>query len=73
VYIDASPEVCAGRDTKGLYALARVGDIRDLTGWNAPYEEPYSPAIHIRTAETPIDESADQIVRHYLNLDRHAE
>jgi adenylylsulfate kinase-like enzyme len=73
VYIDASPEVCAERDPKGLYALARAGEFHNLTGWDAPYEAPYSPAIHIRTAATPIGESAEQIVRHYLNVDHHAE
>jgi len=73
VYVDASPEVCAERDPKGLYALARAGKLRGLTGWDAPYEAPYSPTIHIRTAETPIKESAERIERHYLNFDNHAE
>lgn len=71
VYVDASLEDCMERDPKGLYALARAGRIRDLTGWDAPYEAPYSPALHIRSAETPIARSVEQIERHYRKFARH--
>src|SRR5262245_31649174 len=40
VWVRASVETCAGRDDKGLYALALAGELADFTGVSAPYEEP---------------------------------
>jgi adenylyl-sulfate kinase len=49
VYVDAALEVCEQRDPKNLYRRARAGEIRDLTGIDAPYEPPENPEIHVRT------------------------
>jgi adenylyl-sulfate kinase len=68
VYVDASPEVCAKRDPKKLYARACAGELQGLTGWDAPYEPPHSAAVHIRTAEIGIEESTRLIEQHYLRL-----
>ena len=38
VYINTSVEECEKRDVKGLYKKARMGEIKDFTGVNAPYE-----------------------------------
>ena len=40
VYADAPLEVCEERDTKGLYAKARAGEIKGFTGIDDPYEPP---------------------------------
>ncbi len=45
VYAKASVEVCEERDTKGLYAKARSGEIKEFTGVSDPYEEPENPEI----------------------------
>jgi bifunctional enzyme CysN/CysC len=45
VFVDTSLEECERRDPKGLYAKARAGEIKDLTGVGSPYEEPESPAL----------------------------
>ncbi len=42
VFVDTSPEECARRDPKGLYARAKAGEIRGFTGVDAPYERPQS-------------------------------
>src|SRR5947208_14619731 len=38
VYVNASVEVCAERDTKGLYAKAFSGEMKEFTGVSDPYE-----------------------------------
>ena len=43
VFIDADLSTCEARDTKGLYAKARAGDIPEFTGVSAPYEVPLRP------------------------------
>jgi sulfate adenylyltransferase len=38
VFVDAALEVCEQRDTKGLYAKARRGELKQFTGIDDPYE-----------------------------------
>jgi bifunctional enzyme CysN/CysC len=45
VFVDTSLEECERRDPKGLYAKARAGEIKDLTGVGSPYEAPTSPEL----------------------------
>ena len=40
VYLSTPIHVCEARDPKGLYARYRRGEIKGLTGLDAPYEEP---------------------------------
>ena len=67
VFIDTPLEECEKRDTKGLYAKARLGEIQNFTGINSPYEAPVAADIHIRTTENPTEQAVSQI-RQYLNL-----
>lgn len=39
----------------------------DFTGISAPYEEPKTPEIHIKTAELTIDDSVRIIVEYLLS------
>ena len=45
VYVSTPLEVCEQRDTKGLYAKARQGLIKQVTGIDDPYETPTDPEI----------------------------
>lgn len=45
VYVNAPGDVCAQRDVKGLYVRARAGELADLPGVNAVYEEPIAPDV----------------------------
>jgi bifunctional enzyme CysN/CysC len=54
VFVDTPLAVCEQRDPKGLYARARAGELRGLTGVDAPYEAPLSPDLVVRP-EDPID------------------
>jgi sulfate adenylyltransferase len=40
LFVDTPIEDCESRDTKGLYALARAGKIKDFTGVSHPFERP---------------------------------
>ncbi len=52
VHIDCPAEVCAERDTKGLWAKAMAGEIENFTGVSAPYEAPSEPEIRVDTTAT---------------------
>ncbi|OKL40430.1 adenylyl-sulfate kinase [Pontibacter flavimaris] len=62
VYINCSLQVCEQRDTKGLYAKARQGLIKDFTGISAPYEAPQSPHLLLRTDRESIDDSLQKLI-----------
>lgn len=56
--------VCEARDTKGLYARARAGELDHFTGISAPYEAPEAPDLKLETAPTGItpEECAMKII-----------
>ena len=62
VFVATSLEDCEERDTKGLYAKARSGEIKEFTGISDPYEEPENPEIRVETAGKTPEESAAQIL-----------
>ena len=64
IFVDAPLHVCEQRDPKGLYASARAGEIRDVTGIDSPYEPPENSDIRLRSAEQPPDELAGQVIRY---------
>jgi adenylylsulfate kinase len=73
VYVRASLEECERRDTKGLYAKARAGQIKEFTGISAPYEEPASPELVVETEGRTVEESLAEILEYlekkgYLSL-----
>jgi bifunctional enzyme CysN/CysC len=47
VFVDTPIDECARRDPKGLYAKAKAGKIKNFTGFDAPYEAPTNPEIHL--------------------------
>ncbi|MDR3372199.1 MAG: sulfate adenylyltransferase subunit CysN [Ancalomicrobiaceae bacterium] len=69
VFVDTPLEVCEARDSKGLYAKARDGLIKNFTGIDSPYEAPEVPEIHIRTTEETIEAAADRVVAWILGRD----
>ncbi len=62
VFVSCPLEVCERRDPKGLYEMAREGEIEDFTGISAPYEEPLDPQIVVETAEHTPEQCVDQIL-----------
>jgi adenylyl-sulfate kinase len=62
VFVDTPLEECARRDPKGLYARARAGELRGMTGVDAPYEPPEAPELVVRTLEEPLEEAAERVL-----------
>jgi bifunctional enzyme CysN/CysC len=63
VFVDTPIDECRRRDPKGLYAKADLGQIKNFTGIDAPYEAPEDPEIHIETLGMRPEELAEQVVR----------
>lgn len=51
VYMRIPLSVCEARDPKGLYAKARAGKLKGMTGIDDPYEEPTNPELIIDAAD----------------------
>uniref|UniRef100_A0A4W3K5W5 3'-phosphoadenosine 5'-phosphosulfate synthase 2a n=1 Tax=Callorhinchus milii TaxID=7868 RepID=A0A4W3K5W5_CALMI len=62
VFIDAPLDVCEGRDVKGLYKRARLGEIRGFTGIDSNYEKPENPELVLKTNTMPVNECIQQLV-----------
>jgi adenylylsulfate kinase len=69
VYVNAPLEVCEARDVKGLYAMARAGEIKAFTGIDDPYEEPLNPDIVCYTSEESVKESITKVTAELERLD----
>ena len=69
VFINAPLEVCEERDVKGLYAMARDGEIKAFTGIDDPYEEPSNPDIVCYTEDESVEESIAKVVAHLEKLE----
>ena len=61
VWVSTPLEECEKRDTKGLYAKARAGEIPNFTGIGQPYEEPESPDLEVRFGED-LQASTDRVL-----------
>jgi adenylylsulfate kinase len=68
VYAEASLEVCEERDTKGLYAKARAGEIKGFTGIDDPYEAPENAEVICHTADESVEESAQKVIDKLVEL-----
>ncbi|MHA7228187.1 adenylyl-sulfate kinase [Vibrio campbellii] len=56
VFVNASLEVCEGRDPKGLYKKARAGEIPNFTGIDSEYQAPANPEIDLPAGEKSVEE-----------------
>ena len=66
IFVDCPLEVAEQRDPKGLYKKARLGEIKQFTGINAPYEAPENAEIVIDTSKLTINECAQKIVNYLV-------
>jgi len=66
VFVDTPLEVCEERDTKGLYAKARRGEIKDFTGIDDPYEPPRRAEITLDTVQYSPEENARRILDYLI-------
>ncbi|MET0752535.1 MAG: bifunctional sulfate adenylyltransferase/adenylylsulfate kinase [Pyrinomonadaceae bacterium] len=66
VFVDTPLEVCEERDTKGMYAKARRGEIKDFTGIDDVYEPPQKPEITLYTTNQTAEENARLIINYLV-------
>lgn len=67
VYVKCPFEECARRDPKGLYRKALAGELNDLTGHGAPYEEPENPEIILETDRLSVQDSVKKLTAYLIN------
>jgi adenylylsulfate kinase len=64
IHCAADLAVCEERDTKGLYAKARAGQIPEFTGISSPYEAPESPELRIDTGNRALETCVAEVLAH---------
>jgi adenylylsulfate kinase len=69
IYVRASLALCEQRDPKGLYKRARLGEISDMTGVGAPYEEPENPELVLDTQDERIDQNVADVLEYLSSHD----
>jgi len=69
IHVDCPVEVCRKRDPKGLYEKHRRGDIKGLTGVDAPYEPPIGLHLRLRTDLQDVDKCVNRIVSFIIQSD----
>lgn len=68
VFVDTPLDVCEQRDSKGMYAKARRGEITDFTGISDVYEVPETAEIRLDSSEKSAAENARLILAHLVGL-----
>jgi adenylylsulfate kinase len=63
VYVECPVTVAESRDTTGMYAKARSGEVEEFTGVNAPYEAPESPEVHVNAERESVESGAWKVIR----------
>jgi len=64
IHVMASPKKCAERDVKGMWAKAKIGEIKGFTGYDAPYEYPINPEITCNTNKETLEQSVNKIFQY---------
>lgn len=62
VYVNCPLEECERRDVKGLYARARRGEIRMISGIDVPYEPPENAEVIAYTEKETLPEIIRKII-----------
>ena len=66
IFVDTPLGVCEDRDPKGMYALAREGQLKGFTGIDDPYEPPHNPEITLDTVNCSAEENAERVIAYLL-------
>jgi len=62
IHCAAALSVCEQRDTKGLYAKARAGEIKEFTGISSPYEAPENPELRVDTGSQDLEACVAEVL-----------
>ncbi|MFV0886320.1 adenylyl-sulfate kinase [Metapseudomonas otitidis] len=64
IYVATPLAQCEQRDTKGLYRKARLGELKNMTGIDSPYEVPENPDLRVDTTRRTVEEVVLEIHTH---------
>jgi sulfate adenylyltransferase len=64
VFVDTPLTVCEDRDVKGMYAMARRGEIKNFTGIDDPYERPENAEMILDTEAYTAEENAHAVLEY---------
>lgn len=62
VFVDCSLKECEKRDVKGMYKLARKGELESFTGISSPYEVPTNPDLILNTEKNTLDYCLNELI-----------
>jgi sulfate adenylyltransferase len=62
VFVDTPLPICEARDPKGMYAMARRGEITNFTGTDDIYEVPEASEIELNTIDHTARENAERVI-----------
>jgi len=62
IYVSTPLATCEARDRKGLYAKARAGKVKGVTGVSDPYIPPSHPELVIDTTDISPTEAAQEVL-----------
>ncbi|PYY81601.1 adenylyl-sulfate kinase [Pseudomonas sp. TKO26] len=73
VYVSTSLATCEKRDPKGMYRMARTGQLLNFTGVDSPYEPPLHPDLQIDTDLYSFEQSMELLqgfMRHTMRFQK---
>jgi bifunctional enzyme CysN/CysC len=62
VFVDTPLATAESRDVKGLYKMARRGELKNFTGIDSPYEAPENPELRLDTTRLTPEAGADAVI-----------
>lgn len=62
IHVNTPLAICEERDSKGLYAKARSGELRHFTGIDSPYEPPTAAHLVLTPAEGDPERQAELVL-----------
>jgi len=62
VFVDLDVKIAEKRDVKGLYKMARAGEIKNFTCIDSSYEKPGNPDIVLKPSENLVDILVDELI-----------
>jgi len=66
VYISTPLDECERRDRKGLYAKARAGQLKGMTGVDDPYEVPTDADLTIDTSDMEVGQGVEAVLEYLV-------
>jgi adenylyl-sulfate kinase len=62
VFVDCGLDELTRRDTKGLYARGRAGELQNVIGLTDAYEPSPAPDVHLHTDTVPVEECVASVL-----------